>query len=134
MSLNDAFEQMGKSLTALWFDRAKITGWQPVKDGSITSTKEVTIVDDEPCKISRKSLKPSDQKDFGTDEYDVVMYIRTDIDIPAGSNVYVTDVNGKVTKYKQSGKAYTGYVSHQEVALIREEKAKETVSNGIRHN
>ncbi|WP_188017194.1 hypothetical protein [Lentilactobacillus buchneri] len=132
--MQNAFKQMGKALTTLWFDKAKITGWQPAKHGSITSTEEVVIVEDEPCKISRKSLKPSDQKDFGTDEYDVVMYIRTGINIPAGSNVYITDANGKVNKYKQSGKAYTGYISHQEVALIRDEKAKEAVSNGVRNN
>lgn len=125
MTLQDAFKQMSDVLPTLWFDRVKITGVKEVQHGSITDTEPVTIVDGEPAKISRKSLKPSDQKDFGTDEYDVVMYIRTGIDIPAGCKVYATDVNGHTVEYKQSGKAYTGYISHQEVALIRNEKAKE---------
>ncbi|WP_420805618.1 hypothetical protein [Agrilactobacillus composti] len=127
----EAFKQIGQILPTLWFDKVKIVGVQPAKDGVFSDVEDVTIVDNEPAKISRKSLKPSDQKDFGTDNYDVVMYIRTGISIPAGSDVYVTDVNGQTVKYKQTGKAYTGYVSHQEVAMIRDEKATEVVANGL---
>lgn len=120
-----------KAVPLLWFDHVTIMGSIVVKDGSYTDTKSTTIIANEPAKISRRYLKPSNQSYFGTDEYDVVMYIRQGIKIPAGCDVYVRDINGQTTKYKQSGKAYTGYVSHQEVALIRDEKAKAVISDGL---
>lgn len=118
---------MAAALPRLWHDRVKIVGVKDIKHGAFTDTEPVTIVDGEPAKVSLKSLKASDQKQFGTDTYDVVMYIRTGLKIPAGCDVYVTDVNGQVIKYKQTGRAYTGYVTHQEVAMVRDEKAKEEV-------
>lgn len=129
--MRSAFTQMARVLPKLWFDRVKIVGVQVVDDGPFSDTQDVVIVEGEPAKISKKALKPSTQSYFGTDEYDVVMYIRQGIKIPAGSQIYVTDINGQTTKYRQSGKSYTGYVSHQEVALTRDEKAKEVASNGM---
>lgn len=116
---------MAAALPRLWHDRVKIVGVKEVKTGAFTDTVDVVIADDEPAKVSLKSLKASDQKQFGTDQYDVVMYIRTGLKIPAGCDVYVTDINGQTIKYKQTGRAYTGYVTHQEVAMVRDEKAKE---------
>ncbi|WP_283679947.1 hypothetical protein [Lentilactobacillus sp. Marseille-Q4993] len=132
--MQDAYKAMGAVLPTLWFDKVTIYGVTDTTDGVFADSEPSLIVEDEPAKISRKSLKPSQQSYFGTDEYDVVMYIRTGIDIPAGSTVWVTDTNGHKTKYKQTGKAYTGYVSHLEVAMIRDEKAKEVVTHGIRNN
>lgn len=119
------YQKMAKALPILWHDRVKIIGYRDEKQGVFTDTVPVVIVDDEPAKVSLKTLKASEQKQFGTDEYDVVMFIRTGLKIPAGCDVWVTDVNGQTIKYKQSGRAFTGFVSHQEVALIRDEKAKE---------
>lgn len=118
------YGKMAAALPVLWHDRVKIVGFHDVKSGAFTHTEPVTIVEDEPAKVSLKSLKASDQKQFGTDQYDVVMYIRTGLELPAGCNVWVTDINGQTIKYKQTGRAYTGYATHQEVAMIRDEKAK----------
>lgn len=119
------YQRMAAALPRLWHDRVKIVGVKEVKTGAFTDTVDVVIADDEPAKVSLKSLKASDQKQFGTDQYDVVMYIRTGLKMPAGCDVYVTDINGQTIKYKQTGRAYTGYVTHQEVAMVRDEKAKE---------
>ncbi|WP_461244462.1 hypothetical protein [Secundilactobacillus muriivasis] len=123
--MNIPYGAMAAALPRLWHDRVKIVGVKEVKTGAFTDTVDVVIADDEPAKVSLKSLKASDQKQFGTDQYDVVMYIRTGLKMPAGCDVYVTDINGQTIKYKQTGRAYTGYVTHQEVAMIRDEKAKE---------
>ena len=37
--------------------------------------------------------------------------------------IYITDQNFKTTKYKRSSKGYSGYYSHQEIAMVRDEKA-----------
>lgn len=120
-----AFNRMGKSLTKLWFDKVTIVGVRDSSDGVFTDGKPVTIVEDEPAKVVLKGLKASDQSFFGTDNYDAKLLIRTGITIPAGADIQVTDVNGQVTQYKRASKGYAGYISHQEVAMVRDEKAKE---------
>lgn len=120
-----AFNRMSKSLTKLWFDKVTITGVRDSDDGVFTDGAPVTIVEDEPAKVVLKGLKVSDQSFFGTDSYDAKLLIRNGIKIPAGAEMVVTDVNGQVTTYKRASKGYAGYVSHQEVAMVRDEKAKE---------
>jgi len=120
-----AFNRMGKSLTKLWFDKVTITGVRDESDGVFTDGKPVTIVEDEPVKVVLKGLKASEQSFFGTDNYDAKLLIRNGILIPAGAEMVVTDVNGQVTQYKRASKGYAGYISHQEVAMVRDEKAKE---------
>ncbi|WP_203638896.1 hypothetical protein [Levilactobacillus wangkuiensis] len=121
------FSKMGSQLTKLWFDRATITGVKTVKDGAFTDTVPVTIVENEPAKVILKGLKASDQTFFGTDAYDAKLLIRNGLKIPAGVDIDVTDINGQVTHYKRASKGYAGYVSHQEVAMVRDEKATEEV-------
>lgn len=123
--MKSAFKRMGKSLTKLWFDKVTIIGVRDSDDGVFTDGKPVTIVEDEPAKVVLKGLKASEQTFFGTDTYDAKLLIRTGIEIPAGAEMVVTDVNGQVTTYKRASKGYAGYVSHQEVAMVRDEKAKE---------
>lgn len=123
--MKSAFKKMGKSLTKLWFDKVTIIGVRDSDDGVFTDGERVTIVEDEPAKVVLKGLKASEQTFFGTDTYDAKLLIRTGIEIPAGAEMVVTDVNGQVTTYKRASKGYAGYVSHQEVAMVRDEKAKE---------
>ena len=56
-------------------------------------------------------------------EADAKLLIRNGIDIPAGAVIYITDQNGNTVKYKRSSKGYSGYYSHQELAMVRDEKA-----------
>lgn len=121
--MKQSFKAMGNVLPALWHDRVSIIGTQSITKGAFTDTVDTQIVTDEPAKVVLKGLKASEQSFFGTDNYDAKLLIRTGIDIPAGANIIVTDANGKVTKYKRASKGYTGYISHQEVAMVRDEKA-----------
>ena len=119
-----AFNRLKEVAPMLWNDKVTIQGTKKVvNEHHITTSEPVTVVSDEPAKVILKGLKNSEQSFFGTDEYDATLLIRTGIDVPAGSTIIVTDVNGKVTKYKRSSKGYSGYVSHQEIAMTRDEKA-----------
>lgn len=120
-----AFNRMSKSLNKLWFDKVTITGVRDSDDGVFTDGAPVTIVEDEPAKVVLKGLKASEQTFFGTDAYDAKLIIRNGIKIPAGVDIVVTDVNGQTTNYKRTSKGYAGYISHQEVAMVRDKKAKE---------
>lgn len=120
----NAFNKLKEVAPILWNDKVTIqTTKKVINEHHITTSEPVTVVLDEPAKVILKGLKTSEQSFFGTDEYDATLLIRTGIDVPAGSTIIVTDVNGKVTKYKRSSKGYSGYVSHQEIAITRDEKA-----------
>lgn len=117
------FEGLKKAVSLLWTDRAKITGTKKVIKNHITNSVEITIVENEPCKVVLKGQSASTQTIFGTDEADAKLLIRNGIDIPAGAVIYITDQNGNTIKYKRSSKGYSGYYSHQELAMVRDEKA-----------
>ena len=120
----NAFNKLKEVAPMLWNDKVIIqTTKKVVNEHHITTSEPVTVVSDEPAKVILKGLKASEQSFYGTDEYDATLLIRTGIDVPAGATIIVTDVNGKVTKYKRSSKGYSGYVSHQEIAMVRDEKA-----------
>lgn len=115
-------------LSKLWFDKATIYGVIPgVDTDGFTDGEEAVIVENEPCKVVLKGLKASEQSFFGTDNYDAKLLIRVGIDIPAGAKITIRDANGRTTQYKRASKGYSGYLSHQEVAMVRDEKAKEVV-------
>lgn len=117
------FEGLKKAVTLLWTDKAKITGTKKVTKNHITNSVEITIVENEPCKVILKGQSAGTQTIFGTDEADAKLLIRNGIDIPAGAVIYITDQNGNTVKYKRSSKGYSGYYSHQELAMARDEKA-----------
>ena len=120
----EAFNKLKEIAPMLWNDKVTIqTTKKVVNEHHITTSEPVTVVLDEPAKVILKGLKASEQSFFGTDEYDATLLLRTGIDVPAGATITVTDVNGQTTKYKRSSKGYSGYVSHQEIAMTRDEKA-----------
>ena len=120
----DAFNKLKEVAPILWTDKVTIQATKKVvNEHHITTSEPVTVVSDEPAKVILKGLKASEQSFFGTDEYDATLLIRTGIDVPAGATIIVTDVNGKTTKYKRSSKGYSGYISHQEIAMTRDEKS-----------
>lgn len=117
------FEGLKKVVSLLWTDKAKITGTKKVTKNHITNSVEITIVENEPCKVILKGQSAGTQTIFGTDEANAKLLIRNGIDIPAGAVIYITDQNGNTVKYKRSSKGYSGYYSHQELAMVRDEKA-----------
>lgn len=120
----NAFNKLKDIVPILWNDKVTIKATKKVvNEHHITTSEPVTVVSDEPAKVILKGLKASEQSFYGTDEYDATLLIRTGIDVPAGATIIVTDVNGKTTKYKRSSKGYSGYVSHQEIAMTRDEKS-----------
>ena len=120
----NAFNKLKEVAPMLWTDKVTIQATKKVvNEHHITTSEPVTVVSDEPAKVILKGLKASEQSFYGTDEYDATLLLRTGIDVPAGATIIVTDVNGKSTRYKRSSKGYSGYVSHQEIAMTRDEKS-----------
>ncbi|WP_246001249.1 hypothetical protein [Companilactobacillus musae] len=129
--MKSVFKKMNGIIEQVWNDRVTIIGVKNGKHGPFSEDEPVTICEDRPGKVILGSLKPGNQTEFGTDQYDAKLLIDNNVSIPAGADITVTDVNGHITKYKRSSKGYRGYVSHQEVAMIRDEKAKDVVTDEL---
>ncbi|CAM3206843.1 hypothetical protein [Lactiplantibacillus plajomi] len=127
----NGFKRMARVLPTLWHDRVTISGVREVKDGPFTTTEDVTVCKDRPAKVVLSGLKTSEQSFFGTDAYDAKLIIDNGVKVAAGDLITVTDQNSVVTEYRRASKGYTGYASHQEVAMVRDEKAKEVVNDGL---
>ena len=120
----DNFLNMTPVLQLMYRDRVTITGGKTVNRNGATETRDVIIVRDEPAKLSLGGQKASESGMFGTDAYDAKLYLNIGVEIPAGAIIDVTDVNGHTTRYKRASAGYTAFASHQEVAMVRDEKAK----------
>ncbi len=129
--MKSVFEKMNGIIERVWNDRVTITGVKNARRGPFSEDEVVTICENRPAKVILGSQKTSNQSEFGTDQYDAKLLIDNDVSIPAGARITVTDVNGHVTKYKRSSKGYRGYVSHQELAMVRDEKAKDVIDDGM---
>lgn len=132
--MKSVFKKMNGVIERVWNDRVTITGVKNGKRGPFSEDETVIICENRPGKVILSSLKTSNQTEFGTDQYDAKLLIDNDFSIPAGADITVTDVNGHITKYKRSSKGYRGYVSHQEVAMIRDEKSKDVIADGVGDN
>ena len=112
-------------LSALWIGKATIYEHQEVTDPNTyqTSFQDVAVVTDEPCRVSYRQ-EPTTSVATGAAQLSqiIMLFIRPDIDIKAGSIIEVTQ-HGRTLKYKRSSKPAV-YTNHQEVALeLYEDKA-----------
>lgn len=105
-------------LAVLWSGRCTVLEYENVVDPETfqTSQKEVIVVEDEPCRISFSSEAVTSPI-TGVAEMSqfIVLFIRPDLEIDAGSVVEVSQ-GGRTTKYKRSGKPAV-YTNHQEIRL-----------------
>lgn len=116
---------MKNPLAILWKGNATISEYQEVNDPETyqTSHELAPIVVDEPCRVSYRQEPSTDIVTGAAQLTQIIMlFIRPDIDIKAGSVIEVTQ-NGRTLKYKRSSKPAI-YSNHQEVILeLYEDKA-----------
>lgn len=119
----DPFKRAAEDLEKGYRDRVTIYGGNPVVRNGATEIQDVVIASDLPCKLSLQNQQASADGQFGTDAYDAKLFLRNGVSIPAGAILDVTDINGQTTRYKRSSASYTAYATHQEVTMVRDEKA-----------
>lgn len=91
---------------------------QSVKDPNthITSTKEVVVLENQPCKLSFETIAATVQTDTAAAlSQGVKVFLSPNVSIKAGSKLTVTQ-NGVTTAYKSSGVPAV-YPTHQEIIL-----------------
>lgn len=107
-----------KAFEALYDGTCNIIEHKQVKneETKVTSHKEVTVITDEPCRLSFESDKVAKTKDMTySPSQNVKLFLSPDVTVKAGSKIIVTQ-SGVTTKYKSSGMPNV-YDTHQEVPL-----------------
>lgn len=122
--LDVAFKRAKKDIESLYRDTATVYTYSNAGgSGFDDDEKQLNlIVYRAPAKLSKSGLKPATQVTFADAEYDAMLYIDTAVEIPAGAIIDVTNVNGLTTRYRRASGGYMGYVTHQEVAVVYEER------------
>ena len=117
-SLGKARKLARQALESLYKGTCTVYEYQSVKDPitKITSTEEVVVLIDQPCKLSFKNITSVNQLDNVPNiSQGVKLFIAPDIVIKAGSKITVTQ-NGVTTDYVRSSKPAV-FSSHQEIIL-----------------
>ncbi len=111
-----------KAVESTYTGLCTIIEYQDVVVGYETRTQETAVLEDQPCKLSRKAISPVGQSEIaGTVTYAPQLFIAPEIDIKPGSKIVVTQ-NGVTRAYERSGEPFV-YQTHQELILQRIDKA-----------
>lgn len=112
-----------KLLRRLWTDTCTVTNMQEVEDENdhSTSTKEVTVLKDEPCKLSFQTLSTTAKDGVKAELVQKAkLFLTNEVEIKAGSSITVK--RGKrVFEYSSSGLPAI-FSSHQEIVLEPKER------------
>lgn len=123
---DNVYQSMNGALKTLWRDKATITAKELKKAkaiGSDSPEKEPkTIATDVPCKISREGYTAPADGEYLAKEYDALVFMDNSVIVPPGAYFDITDVNGVVTRYKRASGTYPSYQSHQEIAVVFDER------------
>lgn len=109
--------KMVKAVESLYDGVCTITEYQKVKkpNGS-TGMAEVVVLENQPCRMSYRSVKPNELAEVANvTSQSVVVYLSPDVSVKPGSKLTITQ-NGVTTVYKSSGTPAV-YSSHQEISL-----------------
>ncbi|MFL8713014.1 hypothetical protein Q3304_19755 [Clostridioides sp. GD02377] len=102
-----------KAIEMLYRDKCTIVEYQPVKDPVTkrTNNKEVTVLENQPCKLSYKNITSTEQGEVAKLAQTIKLFISPNINIKAGSKLIIND-----KEYIRSGESAI-YPNHQEVVL-----------------
>lgn len=115
-ALQRARQTVRKALESTYEGRSTVVEYQKVKDEwGMTNFQEVTVLEDQPCKLSFETLTSTSGDPVATVTQGVKLFLSSDVVIKAGSKIIVTQ-NGRTTEYSNSGVPAV-YSTHQEIML-----------------
>ena len=109
-------------LESTYFDRCTIKRKEKIKNPNtgVTETKEVIIVEDAKCALSKKDTQTMTSEGIGTLAFSHLLFLNPNINLQEGDTVEVTSI-GKISIYLASNPFY--YFSHSETLLTYKERA-----------
>lgn len=82
----------------------------------LSHEEEVTVVENQPCKLSFEKLNAVVQTDTASTKSQIIkLFLAPEVQVKAGSKIIVTQ-NGMTEEYSSSGQAAI-YSTHQEIIL-----------------
>lgn len=120
MSIEKARIAARKALERMYQGRATVIEYQKVKDEwGMTNFQEVTVLEDQPRKLSFETLTSSTGDPVAAVSQAVKLFISPDVKIPAGCKIVVTRFNDleRTFTYSKSGEAGV-FTNHQEIPLV----------------
>lgn len=116
--LDKARKRARQALESQYEGKCTVIEYGKVKDPvtKITSEGEITVLENQPCKLSYSTIQSANQTDTVASVYQLVkLFISPEVNIKANSKIIVTQ-NGRETIYKNSGEPAI-YFTHQEINL-----------------
>ena len=107
-----------KALETLYDGTCTITEYQKVKkENKSTGFEEVTVLENEPCRLSFKTVTNTKATETGASSIvqTTKVFLAPEIKVKPGSKLTITQ-NGVTTDYKNSGEP-AFYSTHQEIVL-----------------
>ena len=111
----NAMSKAKKAIESLYTGTCTIVTKEPCLYGSITKFKDVTLYEDEPCRLSYDNDEIAADGDVPTTKSLIKLFIGTDVTTPAGSTITITQ-NGVTESYEQAGYPKR-YATHKEISL-----------------
>jgi len=107
-----------KALCKLWKDELTVTEYHKVtRDNKSTGFKEVTVLENEPCKLSFSTLQSANQNDTAAQLAQVTkLFLDNAIQVKPGSKLTIQH-SGETFEFSQSGLAGV-FSGHQEIMLV----------------
>ena len=109
-------------LESTYFDKCTIKRKEKIKNPNtgVTETKEVIIVEDIKCALSKKDIQTMNVDGIGTLAFSHLLFLNPNINLQEGDIVEVSSM-GKISNYLASKPFY--YSSHSETLLSYKERA-----------
>ena len=108
-------------LESTYFDKCTIKRKEKIKNPNtgVTETKEVIIVEDIKCALSKKDIQTMNVDGIGALVFSHLLFLNPDVDVQEGDTVEVSSM-GKISIYLASKPFY--YPSHSETLLSYKER------------
>jgi len=107
-----------KAIESLYRGSCTVKVWESVKDPitKITSSKEVTKIENQPCKLSyEKQTTATNTGGLAIISQTIKLSLAPDLNIPPGCKIIVSQ-DGLTTEYTRSGKPSV-HMDHQHITL-----------------
>ncbi|MNI47652.1 hypothetical protein D3C73_1021830 [compost metagenome] len=102
-------------------DRMTVQRVEKVKVNGETKQQLVTVFEQQPCRISQKTLSANGQTEsVNKIAYETKLFTSPELEIKQGDTLTVT--RGNITRKYTAGEPFP-YESHQEISIQREDKA-----------
>lgn len=105
-----------KVIESTYCDTCSVIEWQKTKVKGVVDTELVTVLEEQPCKLSFEDINVATKTESATGiTQEIKLFIAPEIEIKSGTKIIVTHC-GKTYEYARSG-IPAMYETHQEILL-----------------